>query len=66
METFFGLVILLFGLSLYFLPYIVAAKRYHHQETAIFMLNLLLGWTFLGWIVALIWAVSATKELKHG
>jgi hypothetical protein len=23
------------------------------------MLNLFLGWTFIGWIVALIWAITA-------
>jgi hypothetical protein len=27
-----------------------------------FVLNLFLGWTFLGWVVALIWACSAKKR----
>jgi TM2 domain-containing membrane protein YozV len=43
-------------LALYFLPAFVAAVRFHPNKTAIFVLNLLLGWTFLGWIAALIWS----------
>ncbi len=46
----------------YFLPTIIAAIRNHHQVNPIFMLNLLLGWTVLGWIAALIWAVSAVQK----
>ena len=37
---------------LYFLPTMVAFNRHHHQRGAIFVLNVFLGWTFLGWIVA--------------
>lgn len=42
-------------LSLYFLPSILARKK--RQATAVFVLNLLLGWTVLGWIGALVWAL---------
>lgn len=45
------------GLLIYFLPSLVAAANNSRQGIAIFLLNLLLGWTGLGWIVALIWAV---------
>jgi Superinfection immunity protein len=45
----------------YLLPTLVAAWRSHHQTAAIFVLNLLLGWTVLGWIIALVWAMTATK-----
>ena len=51
--------ILLVAPSTYFLPWLVAALRRHHNQGAIFLLNLLLGWTFLGWVGALVW--SATK-----
>ena len=46
--------------GLYFLPTIVAAIRRHHQENAIFLLNLLLGWTLIGWVAAIIWAATYT------
>ena len=48
-----------FGLcvALYFLPSILGRTK--RNFTAIFILNLLLGWTFIGWIVALVWALTA-------
>ena len=46
----------------YFLPTIVALARRHHNALAIFMTNLLLGWTALGWIVALIWSFTAVRR----
>ena len=50
---------------LYFLPAMIAMHRKHHNETAIFWLNLLAGWTFLGWLGSLIWALTAVRqELK--
>ncbi|MBI3453824.1 MAG: superinfection immunity protein [Rhodospirillales bacterium] len=46
---------------IYFVPTVVAAGRAHHQTLAIFMLNLFLGWTFLGWVLALVWACTAVR-----
>lgn len=46
---------LLFG---YFLPALVANSRHHRNAAAIFMLNLFLGWTFLGWCAALVWSFT--------
>ena len=46
---------------LYFLPTLVARRSGHRNFEAIFLLNLLLGWTFLGWVAALIWAVYRDK-----
>ena len=46
--------------ALYFLPTIIAVQRSHQQGNAIFLLNLLLGWTFLGWVIALIWSATHT------
>lgn len=48
------------GLAVYFLPSIVAVMRTHHQAFAIILLNLFLGWTFIGWVVAIVWAATAT------
>jgi hypothetical protein len=55
--TIIGFIILFY---VYFLPSWVAHKRKHHQYNAIATLNLLLGWTLLGWVAALIWAMTAT------
>ena len=57
--------VILTSLGIYFIPLIVALGRYHHQRTAIVMLNIFLGWTLLGWIIALIWACTEVRE-SHG
>ncbi|WP_036792018.1 superinfection immunity protein [Pleomorphomonas koreensis] len=57
-----GLVLILIGLAVYFIPTFVAGHRQHHNLAAIFMLNLLLGWTFLGWALSLVWALTAVNQ----
>ena len=47
---------LLFMLGLYFIPTIVAVCREHSQAAPIIIVNLFLGWTLIGWVVALAWA----------
>lgn len=54
--------VLLLGGVVYLLPAIVAHGRNHPQRGSIIILNVLLGWTIICWIVALIWASSAIKE----
>ena len=44
--------------TVWFFPVYIARKRRHPNETAIFALTVLFGWTFLGWGIALIWAFS--------
>ena len=46
----------------HFLPTIIAVLRGHHNALAIFLLNLFLGWTILGWFGALIWAATAMRR----
>jgi len=55
MEAVIIFIVVLFA---YFIPSIVAACTKKKNGTAIFVLNLFLGWTFIGWIVALVWAVT--------
>ena len=46
----------------YFLPTIIAILRHKANAGGIFVLNLLLGWTLIGWIGALVWALSADAQ----
>ena len=46
------------GVVLYFLPTIIAWVRAHYNRVAILTLNLLLGWTVVGWIVSLVWSFT--------
>ena len=41
---------------LYFIPSFVAFSGKKKNAGAICCLNLFLGWTFIGWVVALVWA----------
>ena len=52
----------LLGLGFYLLPTILAVLGEKTNWVAIAALNVLLGWTFLGWVVALVWAL--TKDRK--
>jgi hypothetical protein len=47
-----------FGFVMYFLPSIVALARSKRDIGAILLLNFFLGWTMIGWVVALVWAVK--------
>lgn len=55
------LIVLLVLLVPYFLPTVIAAARHKQNVGAIFALNLLLGWTLLGWVFALVWALVRDK-----
>ena len=53
---------LILALFLYIVPSIIAFKRGHQNAVAILALNLLLGWTFLGWVAALVWSLTETRR----
>ena len=46
-----------FGFVLYFLPAIIGFARGKRDAVSILVLNLFLGWTAIGWVIALIWAL---------
>lgn len=50
------------GFVAYMAPFWIDAVRSHHQLGAILVINLLLGWTLVGWVVALAMACSAVRE----
>ena len=54
-------VMLSFMLSLYMVPTIIALFRGHSRRGWIALLNFTSGWTGIGWIVALVWAVSTER-----
>jgi hypothetical protein len=54
-----GLITGLVVLGLYFVPTVIAVVRKHRQIAPIILINLLLGWTVIGWIAALIWSVAS-------
>lgn len=59
-----SVILVVLPLLVYFLPSFVAFARRHRQRVAIFLLNFLLGWTILGWIIALVWAATTDVERR--
>ena len=49
-------------IAVYFFPSIEALIRESPDALQIAVLNLFLGWTVVGWVVALIWSVRAVRS----
>ncbi len=59
--TLLPLLILIVGGAIYFTPTIVAAVRKSSRLGVVLAVNLLLGWTVAGWIVALVRAIQSPR-----
>tara|TARA_Y100000817_G_scaffold310296_1_gene300716 strand:- start:287 stop:517 length:231 start_codon:yes stop_codon:yes gene_type:complete len=52
-------------ISIFFIPVSVGLFRDSSKKWGIFLVNILVGWTGIGWIIALIWAfISESTEEK--
>jgi len=58
----FTVISLILGFVFYFLPSFIANKKPH--ANGVFLVNLLLGWTVLFWVICLIWAFSGSIQGK--
>jgi hypothetical protein len=63
---FFGMIfwLLLMGIAtpMYFLPTIIAVLQHRSNVAAVAVINALLGWSFVGWIVALVMALTEDTQ----
>jgi hypothetical protein len=59
------MVVLVVAAVIYFLPSIVVLVRRSDTASAVLVINLFLGWTFLGWVTSLAMAVSGTGKPRH-
>ena len=55
-EGFTFLVLALVLIPVYFVPCFIAYKKNHKFKKQIFLLNIFLGFSYVGWVAALIWA----------
>jgi len=61
----FGLpVFIVLVIAIYMAPWFIARRRAHPNATAIGALALLLGWTGIGWVAALVWALTETPYTR--
>ena len=63
-STALGFIFLAFGIVAYWVPSIVAIARRKDipNFAGVIIINFLLGWTFIGWIVALVMAVKSRPQ----
>jgi hypothetical protein len=64
MEVLINLLLVVIFVTVYFFPSIIAYYKDKRNRGAILALNLLLGFTFIGWVVALVWAL--TQDVSPG
>ena len=60
MDTLLGYWIVMCGI--YLIPTLIAVCNGSRNAVGVILLNLLAGWTIVGWFIALIWALSGPKE----
>jgi hypothetical protein len=53
------------GLFVYMMPAFVAFARGHQNATAILVLTIFAGWTFAGWVVALVWSFTQVQPRRR-
>lgn len=53
------------GIILYFIPTLIAEDKKHRNIGAIGVLNLFVGWTFIGWVICLVWAVTNQESANE-
>jgi len=63
--TGFLIVLGIVGFVIYFVPLIIAILRKKSNVVAIGALNVLLGWSLIGWVVALVWALSKDQQAQQ-
>ena len=64
MDALLGVFVAMVFIFLYFLPGTIAVARSHKHTAAVILVNVLFGWTFLGWAIALIWSCMNQCETR--
>lgn len=64
LEIWFIICSMILCVGLYFVPFIISVVRKHNNKLAIFIINIFFGWTLIGWVGSLVWAVI--KQEKKG
>ena len=56
--------LVIFGGLIYWLPTIIAFGRDSESRFGVLALNFLLGWTVIGWLSAIIWAIASSSGYR--
>ena len=58
----YGLILIL--LVIYFIPTALAVYKKHDNINVIIIMNVLLGWSMIGWFVVMYWANTNTEIFR--
>ena len=47
----------------FFIPYYIAGSRNHPNKYPILAINFFLGWSLIGWVIALVWALTVNPVI---
>lgn len=61
-----GAGLLVLAIGLYVIPVVIACRRGHPNALPIAVLTLLLGWSLVGWVAALVWSLTAIPSPRRG
>jgi NADH:ubiquinone oxidoreductase subunit 6 (subunit J) len=50
------------GLFIYFIPSIIAAARHHEHFLWVLVLNIVLGWSGIAWMILIVWAILGERR----
>lgn len=62
MISIFIVFVSLLCFAFYFLPSIIAISKKKENTLAIFVLNFFLGWSLIGWVISLVWALVVEQK----
>lgn len=62
METVAISLLFVFVLGSYFLPSVIAYLRKKENLASIIVLNAFFGWSLIGWVIALVWALAKDQQ----
>lgn len=64
-QAILSTLLLVFIGFIYILPAIIATKRSVRSSGGVTLLAIFTGWTIIGWVIALIWAVSGETQKEY-
>ena len=61
-TTLLLLIVTIISVVIYFIPTIIAHHKQKVDFNMIFLLNLILGWSVIGWTSSLIWSIIPDEK----
>lgn len=53
------IIVMIFSFIFYLIPSMIAFALRHPQRWIIFLINIFMGWTLIGWVVLFTWSIKS-------